>query len=151
MWEPMETNPTHGALGALRPRASHVFPRKCQLEECCGLKRGAVLHGLVFSVLCLQTVEWAEQGGATPGALNLCCLSQRERCGFKRVAVLLWLRVLCSLRAGERLGQSRVARAPGAPYLCCLSQGVLAFLLWLCVFCSLRQVCVVFLKLFCGT
>ena len=31
--EPMEINPTHGALGALRPRASHTFPRKRLPEE----------------------------------------------------------------------------------------------------------------------
>ena len=38
---------------------------------------------MVFSALFLHTVEWAEQGGATPGAPKLCCLSQRECCGFK--------------------------------------------------------------------
>ena len=39
----MEINPTHGALEALRPHASHFFPQKCLSEECCSMKRRAVL------------------------------------------------------------------------------------------------------------
>ena len=53
---------------------------------------------------------------------QICVVFVRECCCFKGGAVLQWLRVLCSLRAGERVGQSRVARAPGAPCLCRLSQ-----------------------------
>ena len=48
--------------------------------------------------------------------------SWESGCGFKGGAVLQWFRVLCSLRAGERVGQRRVAWAPGAPCLCRLSQ-----------------------------
>ena len=82
---------------------------------------------MTASALFLQTFEWAEQGGVTPGAPNLCCLSQRVlRFQRRRGSSMAWcsLLSLCMRLTGAEQGGA------GLPA---------------------RQICVVFLRKCCGS